>query len=596
MEHSSIPAMFFHSTRQYAERVLFSSKVNGTYQDVTYGEAEALVRKLALALATRFAVKKGDRVSIVSFNRMEWALADLAILSLGAYSVPVYPNLPANLAVKVLIDAQSKAVFVEDRQQAEKILSIRQEVPGLETIIQMDREKPAANDVHSLYDLIRSVEEELKQQPEFPDPLWQNITREEMCTLIYTSGTTGDQKGVMLSHENILSNLEDIRKIISISAEDVFLSFLPLSHSYERTAGYYLPIHSGSNIAYAVNMETVGENMGEVRPTLMVAVPRFFEKMQTLVLDSIKEGSGLKQKIFHWALKVGSQRFQEEQNGHISGWTNFRFGIASKLVFEKIRMRLGGRLRFFVSGAAPLEQSLGEFFYSAGVLILEGYGITETSPVLTVNRPESFRFGTVGNALDRVEIKIADDGEILAKGPNIMMGYFNRPDATEEALKDGWYHTGDIGFMDDGGFLKITDRKKNLIVTSGGKNVAPQPIELMLQTSPLISQVLLLGDKRNFISALIVPDFDKLSKICQMENLQCRNTDELIRLPRIYEAVQTEVDRLTADLARYERPRKIMLLGREFSIEEGEMTPSLKIKRGFVMKKYDEVIESIYAE
>jgi long-chain acyl-CoA synthetase len=399
----------------------------------------------------------------------------------------------------------------------------------------------------------------------------------------------------MLSNRNILTNLRDIDKIIKLTEEDVFLSFLPLSHVYERTAGYYLPLSHGCKIAYAENMLSVGDNLPEVHPTVMVAVPRFFEKMRARVVEQVEKGPALKRKIFNWALGVGSEWFAATRSGNVSGWLKFRRNLADKLVFSKIKEKLGGRLRFFVSGAAPLQQSLGEFFFSAGVLILEGYGLTETSPVIAVNHPDRFKFGTVGLKLDSVELKIADDGEILVKGDSIMLGYYNKPEETAEVMEDGWFHTGDIGFIDEEGFLKITDRKKNIIVTSGGKNVAPQPIEGLLTTSPYIEQALLVGDQRNFISALIVPNFEKLEEAAQVRNLKYRDTEELVTLPALNKLIGDEIERLCQGLGRFERPRKFVLLGREFSIEAGEMTPSLKIKRNAVLKLYDDIIEKIYS-
>ncbi|MBC8478422.1 long-chain fatty acid--CoA ligase, partial [bacterium] len=575
----------------------FSSLVAGEYQDLSYAEAGLQVRRLAIALKEKLGLERGDRASIISFNRYEWALADLALGSLGVVTAPVYPNLPAELAAKVLRDATPVVVVVEDDEQLEKILSVRESLPELKWIVQLPGSTSRAEeDIFQLDDLLATGEQLLPQDPGFPDEIVKTLELDDVHTLVYTSGTTGDQKGVMLTHRNILSNIEDLAQVVSITHDDVLLSFLPLSHSYERTAGYYLPLYHGAKIAYAENMLTVGDNMGQVSPTVMTAVPRFFEKMRARVIDNVNQGPPLKRRIFYWALKIGGKRFAELEQGSVSTWTAFRFRLAERLVFKKISDRLGGRLRFFVSGAAPLDRKLGEFFFSAGVLILEGYGITETSPVITCNTPQKFKFGTVGMPIPSVEVIIADDGEILTRGPNLMKGYYNRPDDTAAVIVDGWYHTGDIGFVGSDGMLRITDRKKNLIVTSGGKNVAPQPIEILLAQSPLIEQVLLVGDRRHFISAMIVPNFEKLEEAARVKDLRFHSTQELVELPEVYRIVQAEVDRLTVDLGRYERPRRIALLGREFSIEEGEMTPSLKIKRGFVLEKYSQMIEEIYRD
>ncbi len=597
MKYASIPAMFFATANRHPERPAFSSLVKGEYQDLSYADAARQVRQLAIALKRELQLEPGALATIISFNRYEWALADLALGALGVITAPVYPNLPAEQAVKVLRDAKPVLVVVEDDEQLEKVLSVRHELPELKWLIQMPGGSPQeAEDIIPLETLLRKGEGWLAEDPAFPDEIVAKLKLDDVHTLVYTSGTTGDQKGVMLTHRNILSNIEDLDKVVDITEEDVLLSFLPLSHSYERTAGYYKPLYHGSKIAYAEDMLTVGENMGQVRPTVMTAVPRFFEKMRTRVLENVNQGPALKRRIFYWAIKIGGKRFAELEQGYLSGWTKLRFKIADKLVFKKISGRLGGRLRFFVSGAAPLDRKLGEFFFSAGVLILEGYGITETSPVITCNVPERFKFGTVGLPLPSVEVIIADDGEILTRGPNLMKGYYNRPEATAEVIVDGWYHTGDIGFVDAEGMLHITDRKKNIIVTSGGKNVAPQPIEILLTQSPLIEQALLVGDRRHFISAMIVPNFEKLEEEARLKDLKFHNTQELIELPEAYSLVQAEVDRLCADLGRFEKPRRIALLGREFSIENGELTPSLKIKRGFVLEKYNRMIENIYRD
>ena len=597
MKYNSIPAMFFATAEQYPERSAFSSLEGGEYQDLTYAEAALQVRQLAIAMKEKLQLEQGDRASIVSFNRYDWALADLALGSLGLINAPVYPNLPAELAAKVLQDATPTVIVVENDEQLEKVLAVRGELPDLKWIIQMPGGTPRADDdIVMMSDLLTAGVQLLSTNPTFPNEIISQMELDDLYTLVYTSGTTGDQKGVMLTHRNILSNIEGLDMVVDINKNDVLLSFLPLSHSYERTAGFYLPLYHGAKIAYAENMLTVGDNMTQVHPTVMVAVPRFFEKMRTKVMDNVNQGPQVKRRIFYWALKVGGKRFAELKQGKVSPWTAFRFRLADKLVFKKIGDRLGGKLRFFVSGAAPLESSLGEFFFSTGVLIVEGYGITETSPVISCNLPDKFSFGTVGQALPNVELKIADDGEILTRGPNLMKGYYNRPEATAEAIVDGWYHTGDIGYFDDDEMLRITDRKKNIIVTSGGKNVAPQPIEMLLSKSPLIEQALLVGDRRHFISAMIVPNFEKLEEAARVRDLKFRNTQELIRLKEVYTMMQAEVDRLTENLGRFERPRKIALLGREFTIDNGEMTPSLKIKRGFVLEKYNQMVDEIYRE
>jgi len=415
-------------------------------------------------------------------------------------------------------------------------------------------------------------------------------------TLIYTSGTTGQQKGVMLSHRNIVSNLESTYQVFRISEEDVFLSFLPLSHVFERMAGYYMPMHAGACVCYAQDMTTVGEDLPDARPTVMISVPRLFEKIHARIIEKAEKGPRLKLKIFHWALGVGRRVAQCRTEHRLPGFLlERRFHLADKLVFGKIRERTGGRLRFAVSGGAPLRKDLCEFFLSVGLLVIEGYGLTESSPVLSANTPDDFRFGTVGRPYPGVDLRIAPDGEILARGENVMLGYYNRPGETEETLAEGWLHTGDIGHFDEDGFLVITDRKKNLIVTSGGKNIAPQPIENLLASSPLIEQVMLVGERRNFVSALIVPSFDLLrDELGLSDESPPPTTEEIANRPEVSRLIDAEIQRLSRDLAQYERVRKFSLLGSEFSIESGELTPSLKVRRPFVLDKYRELIEGMY--
>ncbi len=445
---------------------------------------------------------------------------------------------------------------------------------------------------HEIYEEGKAFE---KDHVDYYEEAVKKVKPDDLCGIIYTSGTTGAPKGVMLTHDNLLSNVKAARQIIRVDETDSLLSFLPLCHSFERMAGHFLAISAGATIAYAESVETVAENLGEVKPTLMTSVPRLFEKIYARVIENAEAGSPLKRKIFWWAINTGEKYVDAKFKGKIPGFLNFKYNLATKLVFSKLHHRVGGNLRFFVSGGAPLPQEIAEFFYKAGILILEGYGLTETSPVIAVNREEKFKFGSVGPAVPGVEVKIAEDGEALTRGPHVMKGYYKNPEATTETIdKDGWLHTGDIGLLDEEGFLYITDRKKNIIVTSGGKNVTPATIENLLVTSPYIEQVMVVGDKRNYLTALIVPNFDALKKYADENGIRYSDIKELLINEKIYEDVDAEIQNLTKDLARFEQIKQFTLMSKEFTIEDGELTPTLKIKRKVVSEKYADIIDKMY--
>jgi long-chain acyl-CoA synthetase len=400
----------------------------------------------------------------------------------------------------------------------------------------------------------------------------------------------------MLSHDNLVSNVQAGMQVLQFRPDDVALSFLPLCHSFERMAGHYLMLSAGATIAYAESVETVPQNMLEVRPTLMCSVPRLYEKIHARILDKVAADPPLRQKIFRWAMAVGRRRFQHQLAKTTPGpLLALQIGAAERLVFGKIKARTGGRLRLFVSGGAPLAKEIAEFFGAAGLTICEGYGLTETSPVISVNRPEAIRPGTVGQAIDRVEIKIAADGEILTRGPNVMKGYFKKPEATAEAIApDGWLHTGDIGTLSDDGYLTITDRKKDIIVTSGGKNIAPQPIENLIKTHALIGEVVMVGNRRNFVSAVVVPAFDNLKEWARKKDLGALSRQEMIARSEVQALYEGIVGERTQHLANYEKIKKVVLVADEFSVDSGELTPTLKVKRRIVEKKLETAIDKLY--
>ncbi len=591
----TLPELFLQTVERFPECVAYGIRTERGFDTRTWSETLIQVEIVCAGLLEA-GLREGDRVAILSANRFEWMLTDMACLFAGLVVVPVYPSLPAGHVHKVLADSGARAVVVEDDRQLNKLLKHRDDLPALEKIIQLEGEGRSQEGICSFSDLQEQGEERRRNLPDEARALARARRTEDVFTYIYTSGTTGDQKGVMLTHRNILSNIAGAQERYLINEQDVFLSFLPLSHIFERLAGYYFPVSVGAAVYYARDITSVGDDLPVAKPTILIAVPRLFEKIHARILENAMKGPKVKQAIFNWALSVGRGAAQRVLDGKEPG-AHQRPGLwlADRLVFGKIRERTGGRMRFAVSGGAPLRRDLGEFFLSVGLQIYEGYGLTESSPVLCSNYPQNVRFGSVGKPFPGVEIVLAPDGEILARGAGIMPGYYQRDEETARTVIDGWLHTGDIGQFSADGFLTITDRKKNLIVTSGGKNIAPQPIENQLLSSPLIEQVMLVGDHRNFVSALIVPNFGLLRDVLGLhEGSPPPSTQEIAAHPEVYERIDKEIQRLSKDLAPYERVRKFSVLGNEFSIETGELTPSLKIKRSYVLEKYQDVIEGMY--
>ena len=586
--------LFFSAIERFDKPDALQYKRGGKYTPVSHREIERRVRHAALGLAT-LGVKKGDRVAILSENRPEWAIADYACLTSGVTDVPIYPTLPADQIAFILKDSGAVAIFVSTPEQAAKIAEIRDHVPSLTHVVSFDETGPAADMTLAALEH-RGAAAETPQSLESYRSVAESVQPDDLATLIYTSGTTGNPKGVMLTHNNIRSNIEATRYKLPFEGNDVALSFLPLSHIFERM-GDYLMFATGSSIAYAEGLDTVPVNMMEVRPTIVFSVPRLYEKMYARVLQNALAGGFIKKKIFFWARRVADQWADEKLAGREpKGMLARKYRIAQKLVFSKLKERTGGRLRFFVSGGAPLAPEINKFFYAAGLVILEGYGLTETSPVIGVNTLEDFRIGTIGRPVDGVEVMIAPDGEILTRGPSVMKGYYNNPDATAESIdSEGWFHTGDIGEIRDG-FIAITDRKKDIIVTSGGKNIAPQPVENLVKTNKYVSQAVMIGDKRRFPSMLIVPNFEQLENWAKRKGIIWTDRAQLIRMPTVQAKMEKEVLGNCESLAHYETPRKIALLEHDFSLEKGEMTPTQKVKRRVVDKNYKDVIDTLYAE
>jgi long-chain acyl-CoA synthetase len=586
--------LFFDACERYDKPDALQYKSGGTFTPISHSEVLDRVRRVARGLRLS-GVGRGDRVGILSENRPAWAIADYACLTAGLTDVPLYPTLPADQIAYVLRDAGAVAVFVSSAEQAAKVASIRGQLPALRTVISFDGNVSSADRTFTDLEALGARGESAASVAEYRREA-DAVQPGDLATLIYTSGTTGPPKGVMLTHDNIHSNVVGTRDKIPFGGDDVSLSFLPLSHIFQRM-GDYMMFATGTSIAYAENFDSVPVNLQEVRPTIVLSVPRLYEKMYARVLQNAVAGGALKRRIFFWARQIAERRADLLLSGRKPGWVLSReYRLAQKLVFSKLNERTGGRLRYFVSGGAPLAPEINKFFYSAGLMILEGYGLTETSPVIAVNTPDAFRIGTVGKPIAGVEVTIASDGEILTRGPHVMKGYYRNPVATAEAIdSDGWFHTGDIGEIRDG-FLAITDRKKDIIVTAGGKNIAPQPIENRVKTSKYVSQAVMIGDKRKFASLLIVPNFEQLEAWAKRGNLLWTDRAQLLAMPTVQAKMNKEVFGELEGLAHFEAPKKIALLEHDFSLDRGELTPTQKVKRRVVDKNYKEIIDSLYKE
>lgn len=594
---TTLVEMFQETVQAHGAKTALMEKKEGVYQGFSYQEFGERVKNVAQGLLS-LGIKHGDRVALMSENRPEWAICDFGILSAAATNVPIYPTITPEQVKYILADSETKIVITSSAELLNKVIQIYDSLPTVEKVIYIEPTEESYDYLMSYDELVEAGKEYGQKKPDAFQKSIQSVKADDLCGIIYTSGTTGAPKGVMLTHDNLFSNVKGGLAVLRVDETDTFLSFLPLCHSFERMAGHFLAVTAGATIAYAVSVETVADNMGEVKPTLMTTVPRLLEKVYARVIANAEAGSPIKKKIFWWAIKTGGKYADAKlAGGNIPKSLQRKYNLATKLVFSKLHQRVGGRLRFFVSGGAPLSKEIAEFFFKAGILVLEGYGLTETSPVIAVNHEGKFKFGSVGPALPRVEVKIADDGEILTRGPHVMKGYYKNPQATAETIdEDGWLYTGDIGVIDDEGFLAITDRKKNIIVTSGGKNVTPATIENALITSPYIEQVMVIGDKRKYLSALIVPTFDAIKNYAQSNNISFSDREDLVNSPEIYNLLGTEIQRLSVDLARFEQIKRYTLLPQEFTIESGEITPSLKIKRKVVSEKYADQIDKMYED
>jgi len=575
--------------------VALRSRQEGRWVDLGYRELADRVRDLSLGL-TELGVGPGDRVAILSENRPEWAIADYACLTARCTSVPIYPTLPAKQTEYILRDAGAVAILASTPAQVEKVLAIRERLPALRHVIAFEPAEARAG----LLELEEAMARGRAARDRNQDWRARALTTRpsDLATVIYTSGTTGDPKGVMLTHGNVTSNVTTAMALFDFSPRDECLSFLPLSHIFERMFGHYSMFHSGVIINYAQGFDTVPADMQARRPTVMASVPRLYEKIFERVLESVRTSSAPQRYIFAWSRRVGETWADMTISGkRVPAGLRLRRALADRLVFAKLRARTGGRIRLFISGGAPLSPEIARFFYAAGLPIAEGYGLTETSPVMAVNTPDHLRFGTVGRAIPGVEIRIAPDGEIITRGPNVMVGYYNKPEATAEAIDaEGWFHTGDIGMIDADGYLRITDRKKDLIVTAGGKNIAPQPIENLAKSSPFVSNAVMLGDRRPFPIMLLVPEQKVLEAWAARHVSGDPRLERLVTLPEVQNKMEREARKALRDLAQFEMPKKFLLLPRDFSVDAGELTPTLKVRRRIVEERHRAAIESLYSD
>jgi long-chain acyl-CoA synthetase len=592
----TLTELFFDAIdRHGGQPVAMRAKREGRWVDISHRELAERVRHLSLGLRA-LGIAAGERVAILSENRPEWAIADYACLTARCADVPIYPTLPARQVEYILRDAGVSALLVSNAVQLAKIASAGERLPALRRVIAFDPDL-AGPGVTALAEV-----EERGAAMDAQEPAWraeaQAAGPDDVATIIYTSGTTGDPKGVMLTHGNITSNVTSAVGLFAFAPGLDCLSFLPLSHIFERMFGHFCMLHAGVVINYAGSIDTVPADMLDRRPHFMASVPRLYEKIYARVLDTVRAASPLRRALFGWARQVGETWAERTIDRlPIPPLLALQRTVADRLVFATLRARTGGRITFFISGGAPLAPEIAKFFYAAGMPILEGYGLTETSPVIAVNTLEHQRLGTVGRVLPGVEVAIAPDGEVLARGPNIMRGYYGKPEATAEAIDAaGWFHTGDIGALDPDGFLRITDRKKDLIVTAGGKNIAPQPIENLAKGNKYVSNAVMLGDRRPFPVMLVVPNPAPLGDWLVRQGLPGGPLEELVGRPEVIQKLDREIRRALGELAHFEMPKKLLLLPRDFSVEGGELTPTLKVRRRIVEERLRVEIERLYHE
>lgn len=596
-KETSMGAIFQNRVMQYGQKtlVIYKNKAGG-WEDISWNKINEMVRNLGVFLINR-GIRAGDKVALFSPNRYEWWIADLAIISVGAVNVPIYATNSAEESRYIIDNSDTKKCFVGTKEHMEKILAVKQKLPNLDDIIIFDDLSAPVAGVISLKDAM--VEGKTAANKDDFDKRLAQINIDDTATIIYTSGTTGNPKGVMLTHNNFVSNVNQARAIDPdfLEGDHTFLSFLPLAHSLERTCGYYVPIFLGHKVAFAESAEKLLMNFGEIRPTFLVSVPRIYEKIHSGILAKVATAPPVKKAMFGWAMGVAKENLPYAcENRRRSGFFALKYNLADKLIFSKLRTALGmDKLVAAISGGGPLSVADAEFFLGMGVKVLEGFGLTETTPVTNANRPKWIKPGTVGPAVKDTVIKIGDSGEVLIKGPQVMKGYYKNEAATRDAFtQDGFFRTGDIGEIDKDGYLKITGRIKDIIVTSGGKNISPQNLENALLTSAFIEQAAVIGDNRKYLAALIVPAFATLENWAKEKNIAFAGRQDLIKNPEVNKFYEQEIETYLKDFGRVEQIRKFALLDAEWSQDSGEMTPTMKLKRKVIRDKYAEVIESLY--
>jgi long-chain acyl-CoA synthetase len=597
MSYQSIPAVLKNNARKYSNRTAISYKKKGVYLSLTYEEFYERVLMLARGLR-KYGVMPGDKVAIFSENRLGWAISDFGIQCAGGITVPIYATNTGKQAAYILSHCQARVVFCSTKAQYEKLYSVKDQIPDVDLVVSYERfmghRSFPVNCQYQLSEVGTPLSEKDKQEIE---EQIDQITQNDIITVIYTSGTTGLPKGVLLTQRNIMINAEYGAKQLGMPQKDeIFLSFLPLSHALERTGGYYATLMNGNHIAFAENAAAVMENMLEVRPTSMVSVPRLFEKIYSRVYESVHQMTPFRRQMFHKAIAVGREYVNKKYiTDEPLGLLNLKYKLCDRLVFNKIRARFGGRLTYFLCGGAPLDKTINEFMWIIGLPVFNGYGLTETSPGVAISGVGMVRFDSVGKALRETELKLADDGELLVKGPQVMLGYYKNDEATLDAFENGWFKTGDIAKIDEHGFIYIVDRKKELIVTAGGKNIAPQPIENELKLDKYISQAIVFGDRKPYLVAIVTPNIERLIDFSREENISYIDIDELVLNTKVMELYATRIKELNKNYPPYKTIKYFAVVANDFSIEGGELTPTLKLKRKVILEKYQDVIEDLYA-
>jgi long-chain acyl-CoA synthetase len=595
-EPTTLVELFEMVGRQHKRSDTLNYKKDGTWRSLSSDEMMARIRNIAAGLVS-LGVEPGDRVALLSESRAEWTLMDGGCIFSRAVDVPIYPTLMPPQVRYILRDSGARVLVLADAARYELLSDVLKECPGVSRIVVFDPQDSKSDDWITLEELEARGRELLKTDPRLIDELSHASQPDDLATLIYTSGTTGEPKGVMLTHANLVTNLIDSSSHFEFSTSDVALSVLPLSHIFEREA-LYMYLYRGMAVYYAESLDTIGPNLREVSPTILVGVPRIFEKIYQRIKEKATEEGKLASLTLSWAVELAQEYARRKiYDRKISAWLELQHALASRLVFSRWKRAFGGRIRLLVSGGAALPEDLGLLYVGAGIPIVQGYGLTETSPVISSCAAGQNRVGTVGKAIRNVEVRVAADGEIEVRGPNVMRGYYNKPEATREVFtEDGWFKTGDIGTLDSEGYLRITDRKKELFKTSGGKYIAPQPIEQLIKGSRFVNQVVLIGNGRKFPSALIVPVWELLESYAQLKGIKAASRKELCEHPRIIDLFERQIAARTTELAQYERVKKIALIENELTIEGGELTPTLKVKRRVIDEKYRAVIDRLYEE